>query len=526
MCYLIKAEGTRLRELGLKVKDNLMNSQTSRVVHYRSLREHIAALRAIGELHEIDQEVDWNLEIGAIVRRIYETGGPAVLFNRIKGTEPGFRVLGAPAGASARVGQPMARVATSIGLEPTATALEIAEALARAHDLAPIPPRRVASAPCKQNILTGAAVDLTRLPAPFIHQHDGGRFLNTWGTTVTRTPEGDWTNWAISRTMLHDKSSMVGPASSSKHIGVMLAAWKAVGKSMPFALSLGHDPIIPFVAGMPLADGVNEADFIGGYLGEPLEVVKCETVDLDVPASSEIVIEGHVMLDQVGPEGPMAEFPGYLFPKDQHLCPVFRVTALTFRSDPILPVISCGTPPEENHTCWGIAIAASVLAELRHSNWPVTACFLPFDAACHLMVITVPRDYLQLSPEKTNTAFCKAIAEFVFRLRGGAIVPRLMIACDDIDPSNTREVLWALMTRCHPGTGEMTFPHLAANPRDAFLRVDEKAAMFTTKAVFNCLPREEWEQDQAPIRASFDRLYPTDLQARILRDWKTGYGLP
>jgi 3-octaprenyl-4-hydroxybenzoate carboxy-lyase len=87
--------------------DNLMNSQTSRVVHYRSLREHIAALRAIGELQEIDQEVDWNLEIGAIVRRIYETGGPAVLLNRIKGTEPGFRVLGAPAGANARVGKPM-----------------------------------------------------------------------------------------------------------------------------------------------------------------------------------------------------------------------------------------------------------------------------------------------------------------------------------------------------------------------------------------------------------------------------------
>src|SRR6266508_2379656 len=227
-------------------------------VHYRSLRDHIEALRALGELREVDQEVDWNLEIGAITRRICETGGPAVLFNRIKGTH-GFRVLGAPAAASASKERPLARGATSIGLEPGATALEIVDALARAHDLAPIPPVRVATAPCKENIVKGDDVDLMRLPAPMIHDGDGGRFLNTWGTTVTRTPEGDWVNWAISRTMLRDAKSMVGPVGASKHLGVMLAAWRAVGKPMPFALSIGHDPVIPFVAGMPIRDGVNEA---------------------------------------------------------------------------------------------------------------------------------------------------------------------------------------------------------------------------------------------------------------------------
>ena len=148
-----------------------------------------------------------------------------------------------------------------------------------------------------------------RLPAPMIHEGDGGRFLNTWGTTVTRTPEGDWVNWALSRTMLRDHKTMVGPVGASKHLGVMLAAWRAVGQPMPFALAMDHDPVIPFVSGMPLRDGVNEADFVGGYLGEAVEVVKCETVDLEVPASSEIVIEGHVSLDQVDREGPMAEFP-------------------------------------------------------------------------------------------------------------------------------------------------------------------------------------------------------------------------
>ena len=205
---------------------------------------------------------------------------------------------------------------------------------------------------------------------------------------------------------------------------------------------------------------------------------------------------------------------------------MFEVTAITHRNDAILPVVSCGMPPEENHTCWGIAIAATILAELRHSNWPVTACYLPFGAACHLIVVTVPADYLQRSAHNTNAAFCKAMAEFIFQTRGGAIVPRLMIVRDDVDPTSTRDVLWAMMTRCHPGSGELAFAHLATNPRDAFLRSDEKAAMFTTKAVLNCLPPESWTAATAPVRATFDRLYPAALRARIVRDWKTGYGLP
>ena len=92
-----------------------------RPAHYRSLREHIEVLRGLNELHEIDREVDWNLEIGAITRRLCETGGPAVLFNHIKGAK-GFRALGAPAGASARADRPLARAATSIGLPPGAMA--------------------------------------------------------------------------------------------------------------------------------------------------------------------------------------------------------------------------------------------------------------------------------------------------------------------------------------------------------------------------------------------------------------------
>src|SRR5262245_31508192 len=132
----------------------------------KSLREYINALKAIGELQEIDIEVDWNLEMGAIIRRSYELRAPAPLFKRIKGIDKGFRVLGAPAGISGQKGLAYARIALSLGMHPQSTLREMVEALADAHDKPPVAPKSVSSGPCKENKLLGTDVDLERLPAP------------------------------------------------------------------------------------------------------------------------------------------------------------------------------------------------------------------------------------------------------------------------------------------------------------------------------------------------------------------------
>src|SRR5262245_47694597 len=123
--------------------------------HLKSLRDYIDQMRELGELQEIDVEVDWNLEMGAIIRRSYELRAPAPLFNRIKGIEPGFRVLGAPAGVSGQKGLSLARVAISLGLPASSSGREIVSALADAQQQPGIPPRRVATGPCKENILLG-----------------------------------------------------------------------------------------------------------------------------------------------------------------------------------------------------------------------------------------------------------------------------------------------------------------------------------------------------------------------------------
>src|SRR5438132_1266199 len=122
----------------------------------KNLRDYIARLQALGEIQEIDELVDPHLEMGAIIRRTYELQAPAPLFNRIKGIEPGFRVLGAPAGLSRRLG--LVRIALSLGLPLRSTAQEIIEALASAHSKPGIPPQRVATGPCKEHKMLGSEV--------------------------------------------------------------------------------------------------------------------------------------------------------------------------------------------------------------------------------------------------------------------------------------------------------------------------------------------------------------------------------
>ena len=203
---------------------------------------------------------------------------------------------------------------------------------------------------CKQNILIGEQVDLTRIPAPLLHDGDGGRYLNTFGIIVAQTPDKKWMNWSIARIMLLDRNRMAGIIAPNQHIGMVRKTWTDAGKDMPFALALGAEPFLGYVGGMPLPAFVDEAGFVGGYFGEPVDVVQCETVDLRVPATSEIVVEGYLSRSKTDLEGPTGEYAGYLRSGPGTQKPVYHATAMTDRNDPILPISVAGEPVEENHT--------------------------------------------------------------------------------------------------------------------------------------------------------------------------------
>ena len=311
-------------------------------------RSFVEALKADDDLIEIDTPIDANLEAAAITRRVCETNDKAPLFNNVTGMQHGlFRILGAPGALRNDAKDRYGRLARHLGLAPTASMREILDKMLVASNLPPIAPTILPSGPCKENHLDESQIDLTALPAPMIHQADGGKYIQTYGMHIIQSPDGKWTNWSIARAMVYDDKHLTGLVIPPQHIWQMHQMWKKEGKDVPWALAFGVPPAAIMASSMPIPDGVTEADYVGAMTGSPLELVKCDTNNLHVPATSEIVFEGTLSITETGPEGPFGEMHGYIFPGDAHVCPKYKVNRITYRNNPILPMSSCGRLTDE-----------------------------------------------------------------------------------------------------------------------------------------------------------------------------------
>jgi len=491
--------------------------------HLRSLREFIEELKKIDDLQPIDLEVDWNLEIGAIIRHSYDLRAPAPLFNNIKDYEKtGFRILGAPGALSAQKERQLCRMALALGLPANASGQQIMEALVAAHERKPLPPKMIdaSKAPCKENIQIGDEIDLFSFPTPMIHGNDGGRYLQTYGINIVATPDGNWTNWSVNRMMIVDNSRLSCLIPPLQHLGIIRAKWAALHKPMPIVLALGVEPAIPFVGAMPLPEGVDESHYLGAHFGEPLEVVKAETVDLPVPATAEIVIEGHISVtDQdLAMEGPMNEYPGYNA-HDASPKPVFHVSAITYRNNAILPVVAAGPPVEEDHTATGTMHAAEILYNLRQAGLPVSSCWFSFESANHWLIIAAKSNWHeQLAIHSKDLA--QKIGEIVFTGKTGFGVPKILLVEDDIDITDINQVVWAFSTRAHPSHGEIYFPAEPNAILFVYLDPTERSTYKATKVIHNCLLADRFSKEEMPVKGSFENGWPLDIQQKVLRQWE------
>ncbi|WP_408617817.1 UbiD family decarboxylase [Celerinatantimonas sp. YJH-8] len=481
----------------------------------KDLREYIDELDQLGDIKNVTREVDPYLEMAAVTRRGYDLHAPAPLFNNIRGAAKGMRAFGAPAAVSSMASQPAARVALSVGLPASASWLDIVECLTRSIKAEPIAPRIVETAPCKQHILHGDEASLDLFPIPYLHDGDGGPYCNTWGTIVARTPDGKWTNWSIARIQKLDAHRMTGLFMLPQHIAMVWEEWRKIGKPMPFALVQGCEPALPIVSSMPLGDYVNEGDYLGGHFGEPIEVVRCETIDLEVPASAEIVIEGHVSLDRDAEEGPFGEYPGYVV-TDTSMQPVYHIECISYRDGAIWPFIPEGRPIDEYHTAVGVAMSAQTLSLLRDAELPITTVWSPLETANHWVFVTVPANWREQLPGVNSEAFCKKIAETIWNTKFGSICPIIYVLDDDIDPSNPHDYLWAVATRCHP-TKRHVIDYGPILPLLACYTDEERHAHTGERIVHDCLQLAP-EAGRQP-HSSFRGAYPKEIQDRVLKYW-------
>ncbi|MBI2849327.1 MAG: UbiD family decarboxylase, partial [Chloroflexi bacterium] len=463
---------------------------------FKDQRAYIARLEEEGEIQRVEKEVDWNLEVGAIIRRSYDLKAPAPFFQKIKDYPSGCRILGAPLATSRRPNRYHARLAISLDLPPDSSVMDIMESyIARKKNL--IKPILVSSGPCQENIHLGEDVDIEEFPAPLLHEGDGGRYIGTWHLVATKDPDSGWVNWGIYRLMMHDKKSTGIDLHPNQHIGFHYTKYETRNQPMEFAVAFGAEPVTPLVAGGSYAPGVDEMDIIGSLRGEPLELVKCLTVDLAVPATSEIVFEGEIRPFERKDEGPFGEFTGYRA-SERGPRPVCRIRAVTHRHDPILPVSCLGVPVDDSAARRPL-VAAELLDYLRSKGFPVKMVYNAPEVSPLLYMVSTKVPF---------TNYAKHLASALWGSPGGKTAPYVIIVDDDVDVTNINEVVWALTTRCHPEKGIFKVPNTTGSPLLPFINSYEKRNHMGAQVILDCTWPKDWAPEAIPVKASFDVLWP------------------
>jgi 4-hydroxy-3-polyprenylbenzoate decarboxylase len=316
----------------------------------RDLRDWIALLEREGELVRVSAEVDPDLEITEIVDRTVRAGGPALLFEHPKesahpllinqfGTE---RRMCLAFGVD-RLDDVAQRLEDVIEMQPPQGLVDKVKSLKKLKSIADSMPKTVSRAPAQQIVLTGDDIDLAQLPIQRCWPGDPAPFI-TLPAVITADPRTGTRNVGMYRMQVIDRASTYMHWQIHKDGRADLLA--AEDGRIPVAVALGLDPITAYSASAPLPKQIDEFMLAGFLKGEPVELVQAKTVDLEVPANAEIVLEGWVSKDELGLEGPFGDHTGFYTAAEPF--PVFRLTAITMRRDAIYPSIVVGKPPQED----------------------------------------------------------------------------------------------------------------------------------------------------------------------------------
>ena len=419
---------------------------------YESLAAFLEDLDAKGELRRIRAQVDPVLEISEIADRVSKAHGPALLFENVKGSRfpLAINVLGSERRMAMALGvqdleEVAGRIAALVKPEVPDSFLAKMKMVPTLARLASLPPRTVSSGPCQEVVRTGDQIDLTELPILQCWPEDAGKFI-TFGQVFTRHPESGERNVGMYRLQLKDRCTTFMHW-HPHHDGCQhYLAHKRLGTRMPLAVSLGGDPVYPYMATAPLPPATDECLFGGFLRGKPVELVPCRTVELEAPASADFVIEGYI--DPTEPlytEGPFGDHTGFYSLEDQF--PLFHVTALTHRSNPIYPTTIVGKPPQED--CYlGKATERLFL--------PLVKLFIPEVVDYDLPWFGVFHNFAFVSIRKRYPHQARKVMSAIWGL-GQMMFTKIIVVVDEhVDVHNYEEVLFHVGANVHPGR-DVTF---------------------------------------------------------------------
>lgn len=450
---------------------------------YRDLREYLARIESEGLLQRVKKEVDWNLEIGHVAKVNETQQGPALLFENVKGY-PGKSVL-------TSLLTTKDRLAIALDMDRRLGFLELARTWVNRIYGKRIPPRVVPTGPVKENIFLGDQANLLDLPAPWYYPKDGGRYIGTAAFTISKNLETGRLNVGTYRVMVLDEKRASIQMIKAKDGEIDLRGYAKAKKNMPVALVIGTDPVLFLVSStlFPLTE--SEYDVAGALRDQAVDVVKCETSDLLVPATAEIVIEGEITPGELEREGPFGEYTGYYSAKDENPKEFIKVKAITHRNNPILWGTTVGKPITDTHMVMGLNRTASLWNDLQNMKIPgIKGVYGPPAAAGRMLVIIAVQ---QMYPGHSTQVALAAFAT----ITGNYGLKTVIVVDDDIDPENMDQVLYALAFRYQPDRGTQILSRGRSTPLDPSLHVD--ARELTSRVIIDtCIPYE-WKYKPRPI---------------------------
>jgi 2,5-furandicarboxylate decarboxylase 1 len=421
----------------------------------------------------ISRQVDPAFEITAITVKLEQEAKrrPIILFEKVRGTM--FPVL-----TNLHAGR--SRLAAAIHAKPNEMQRVYLGAMEN-----PISPKLVTKAPVKEVILNGDKIDLYKLPQILHHQEDAGPYI-TAAISFAKDPNGDTWNCAYNRLMIKGRDTTSIHLTLAKHLWEFQRAAEAQGKALPVAFAIGVHPAIALGC---LAIGSIDEDeraIMGGLLGEPLELVKCETSDLLVPGHAEMIIEGEILPHERTPEGPFGEFTGYSLGERQR--EVLKVRAITHRRDAIFQDITVG---HLDHLMLSTTpIEANLYRAVRAMVPTVKAVRVPAPFTCYVSIEQ------RISGQAKNAILAVLGADLYMK--------RVVVVDHDVDVFNDRQVNWAIATRCQPDRDIAVITNARGSDLDPSTKEDGNTAKWGVDATAkpslasftprHRIPKEVWQR--------------------------------
>ncbi|MFC1979456.1 UbiD family decarboxylase [Chloroflexota bacterium] len=427
---------------------------------FKDFRDYLDKLESAGLLVRVKKEVSHRFEISAGLRKISDNDGPALLFENVSGY-PGWRVIG---------GLFATQRLLAFALQAENREDKLQERYLE-FDQKSVEPIEVSSGPVKEVIINGNEVDLTKLPVPIYCEHDNGPYL-TAGVEMLRHPTTGEQNAAIYRRQILDKNTTtlwMPPAGTiAGHSTLIMQATEELGKPAGIATVLGVHPAITIASQIKAPFGLDEVSIAGAINGKAVEVVKCETIDVHVPADAEIVIEGIIQPGETLNDGPFGEFPGnyitlggkYLTSsgKMETMANVVKVTAITMRKDAIFEAMLTGMPTTENHVlrkwAWEAALYRVVVQQVPYLD-DIRGINVTMPSTNHHAIISI---------KKRTESLPRELIYSILTSAKGMLVGRIVIVDDDIDVYNPSEVEWAIATRVKPDRDVIIIPPVPPAP--------------------------------------------------------------